>query len=583
MSILVGARFGILLRQMADDSSRWQKIGVWPAENAADSQVQSFLQRLQQSTLAIIDKGYLLEPIPDGNAQFAQDYAIAIRLETESQGEVCLAAFDLVDASESQAQEALRQLQLIADIPRVYQLLRTTNQAQLAVSHFSSVFDLMVLLNAQKRFLAVAMTVCNELASRHKCDRVSLGWLEKEYIRVQAISHIESFEKKMEAVQALELAMEEALDQDEEIVWPISDGETLVTRDHAVFAKNLGIQFICSIPLRVDGKPIAVLTCERNTEPFSEVEMRLLSLCCDMAVRRLSELKRHDQWFGARWINSARELFGKIIGVQYTWAKVIAIIVCAALITLFFGKLNYRVEAPFILRSDEVSYLSAPFDGYIEEVHVKVGDRVDKGARLLTLDTRELLLQEAAAVADYNRYVREAEKARASNSLAEMRIAEAQAKQAQASLDLVRYRLVQAELITPFDSFLVEGDLKKRIGAPVKQGDTLFKIARTDQMYVECDLSEEDIQEIQDHGTGEIAFASQPKLKFPVQIDLIEPMALSKEEGNVFVVRCTFQDPIESWWRPGMSGIAKLNVGKRPIIWIITHKTVDFLRMFFWW
>ena len=25
------------------------------------------------------------------------------------------------------------------------------------------------------------------------------------------------------------------------------------------------------------------------------------------------------------------------------------------------------------------------------------------------------------------------------------------------------------------------------------------------------------------------------------------------------------------------------NVGKRSILWILTHRTIDFLRLFFWW
>jgi hypothetical protein len=37
------------------------------------------------------------------------------------------------------------------------------------------------------------------------------------------------------------------------------------------------------------------------------------------------------------------------------------------------------------------------------------------------------------------------------------------------------------------------------------------------------------------------------------------------------------------WWRPGMSGIGKIEAGERTLFWIIFHRTIDFLRMFFWW
>jgi len=39
---------------------------------------------------------------------------------------------------------------------------------------------------------------------------------------------------------------------------------------------------------------------------------------------------------------------------------------------------------------------------------------------------------------------------------------------------------------------------------------------------------------------------------------------------------------VPDWWRPGMAGVAKIHVGHRSFLWILTHRTVDFLRMFFW-
>jgi len=36
------------------------------------------------------------------------------------------------------------------------------------------------------------------------------------------------------------------------------------------------------------------------------------------------------------------------------------------------------------------------------------------------------------------------------------------------------------------------------------------------------------------------------------------------------------------WWRPGMTGLCKLSTEKRTLFWILTHRTVDFLRMKLW-
>ena len=195
-------------------------------------------------------------------------------------------------------------------------------------------------------------------------------------------------------------------------------------------------------------------------------------------------------------------------------------------------------------------YISAPFDGFIEEVPVRAGDAIKKDQALLNMDRSDLLLEESGAIADLGRYSREADKARAANSLADMRIAQALANQAAAKLELVRYRLAQASLKAPFEGVVAEGDQKERLGAPVKQGEILFKVSRTDALYVEAEVHERDIHELKTGGTGEIAFISQPKMKFPIKVTLIHAAAIPKDAENVFLVRCAIDGPVQSWWRP---------------------------------
>lgn len=582
MSLLCGAQCGVLLRKTAGQNGEWKRVVVWPEAQPRDAGVQAFATALNDLGDSAILENHSVRFFDVASGSLTSDSAVAVRFSLESASEAVVGAFYLPDRSPAETKAATTLLRLVQDTPSLYQLQRSARDSQVALSHFTSVLDLMALLNSQQRYMAVAMTLCNEIASRHKCDRVCLGWREGDYVRLQAISHTEKFERKMEAVKALEQAMEESLDQDEMILWPRPDGDARVTRDHEKYAADHDIKNLCSVPLRINGQALGVITCERNGEPFTEEEQRLLTLFSEMAVRRLGELKRTDRWFGARMALGTRDKLAKIVGVEHTWAKVIAVLAAVGLAVLFLGKMNYRVEAPFILRTENVAILSAPFEGYIEEVPVQLGDPVPQRGVLLKLDTRELLLQEAAAAADLDRFTREAEKARANNSLAEMRIAVAQAEQAQARLALVRHRLLEAAITAPFDGVVVEGDLKKRIGAPVKQGDVLFKVARTDRMYLECNVDERDVHEISDAATGEIAFASQPKLKFPIKLQRIEPVAQTKDKENFYIVRCGFQSPVESWWRPGMSGVAKINVGKRTFIWILTHQTIDFLRMFFW-
>lgn len=493
------------------------------------------------------------------------------------------AAVVLASAGPGGARQDLRSLlALAADIPSVYQLRRLYAQARADIERFAGALDLMVLLNGETKFLAAAMTFCNELASRFRCDRVSLGWLEDRYVRVKAISHMEKFEKKMAAVQGLESAMEEALDQGEELVWPAPKDARWVLREHEAYTAAQAVRHLVSVPLHLDGKVAAMLVCERNSAPFAEGEVRQLRLLCDQAARRLGDLQRASRWFGARLKLTLQERLAAWSGAEHTLGKTVAAALTAAFLFVALVPLPYRVEAPFTLRGEDVRFLPAPYDAYIDTVSAEKGQAVKAGETLLTLDTRDLILEEASAAADLSRYTAEAEKARAENRLAEMRIAQAQADQAHARLKMVRHRLAQAQVRSPFGGVVVDGDLKDRVGAPVKQGDLLLKVAQLDRMHAQLAVAERDIHLIRDGAAGHVAFASQPRLKFPIRVEHVEPAAVTRDEGNVFLVHGVFAGGLQPWWRPGMTGIAKVRAGWRTTLWMMTHRTADYLRLRFW-
>jgi hypothetical protein len=581
MSHIVGATAGQVAlwgETNGEESGNWRIVCGSPAKGH-ESQHRLLAGISHELADTSSNDGFAIRPIPTRKSEFG----IGVKFVFEETHNNCVALFLLVAVSEEQVREVIARLRLMANLPDIYQSTRALVEARNDIEKFAGALDLMVLVNAEDRFLGAALTTCNELTTRFHCDRVSLGWSASNYIKVKAISRTEKFERKANVINALELAMEECLEQNEEIIFPEPPGVRYVSRDHETFARAQGVDNICSVPLRVESGPVAVLTFERNATPFTEIEAAQLRLCADQSARRLDDLHRLDRWFGARWIAALKRQMQSLIGVEHTWAKLLAILVVIALAVLFFGKVEYRVEAPFVLESEDIMYVPAPFDGYIERVDVKVGDIVKADDPLLTFDSRDMIFQKTALLADQSRYLREMQKARADNAPAERLIAEAQLQQTNANLSLTRHRLAQAGVVAPFDGVVVEGDLRERIGAPINQGEILFKIAKLENLYVELAVDERDKHELTETGSGEIAFASQPKLKFSIRVERIEPVAEVRDGGNVFPVRATFVGPLETWYRPGMTGVGKLTVGKRRLIWIFTHETIDFLRMLLWW
>lgn len=471
---------------------------------------------------------------------------------------------------------------LAGDAPRAYERNLREATVQRRLDDTARALELLAAVNAKRDFTPAAMALVNETADRFQSTRVSLGWVEQFYVKTVAMSGTDRFERKVEVVQRLEAAMEECRDQEEEILFPSLEGSETICRAHEAYLQESHVGAVISVPLRVDGEVCAVLTLEREQGAFTVEEALGLRVIADQSAPVLYDLKKQSRWFGRRWADTGRELAAQAVGPRHTWMKVGALALSVFLIIALFVPYTYRVKANFIIVPDRLALLPVPFPGFLEEVYYQPGDLVEAGAVLLSMDDGELQVERVRALADLSRYRAEAEQAEAAGEMGDYRVARELAGQAQARLQLAEYRLERAKVRAPFDGVLVEGDLRERIGAPVEQGEVLMKFSRLDGLTVDIELPERDIDLLDDSKAGQIAFASRPDLKFPIEIERIEPSATAGQGMNYFVIRAEQQAEGVDWLRPGMTGVARLNAGDRTLAWRATHRLVDFLRMFFW-
>lgn len=458
-------------------------------------------------------------------------------------------------------------------------LKRTGGNAE----HLTAVLDLVVILNRARRFRETAISLVNELEVRLGCDRVSLGWIENGDARVVAVSHSDAVDSRSEVVAGIARAMEECADQDCEVFVPPPENTLAVSREHEQFAASAGgARNVMSLPLRGGDEVCGVLLVERGDRTLAGPEAVMLRLVADLCAPVLERLRETDQWLGARWVRGCGKAAEGLLGHKHTGWKLAGIAAVVVGLVLGLGRMEYRVEAPFILKAESSVELSAPFDGFIEDVRYHVGDAVTEGQVLLTFETRDLLLEESERAAEVLRFRATAKKAEAESDLPQMGIAAASAEEAEAKLEIVRYRLARAEVRAPFAGVIVEGDLRERLGAPMRQGEALVKVAKLEGLVAELDVDERDIHELDVDDVGELAFASRPEHKIPFRVERLESAARSTKDGNVFSARGVPEGAGEGWWRPGLSGVAKIEAGRRTFWWVLTHRTIDYLRLRLW-
>ena len=539
----------------------------------------------------VIKSGFSYERTNVEWLSFSNQMAFAIKVDEES-GSCTSFLFFIIDyKSQQHLSEMIIRTLMNRDIPSFFTGVKDkkieTTPAPLIESDIQSLsVDVLEILSKvifQEKFLLASMFLVNEIATRFNCSQVSIGWEKRNYINPIAISHIEKFDKNMESIRALEALYEESADQDEEILYPIKTVSDTIVFAHHHYVDSTKAKEIFSIPFRHKGRVVGVMSCEKIEGSFSEEELLLLRLLSNYITPWISELHQKDRWLGGRIFYRTRHYLSRFFTLKNTFLKFSVVLVSALLAYGALETWNYKVEVVASLETDNIAFISAPFNGLVYSVDVHSGDKVKKKDKLLTFDKDELYLKEAEALADINKYTSESEKARAKNSLADMRMALSKKKEAELNLERVHYYLKKSDILSPLEGVILTGDKEELLGAPISKGDLLFKVAQSTDLYLKLKIPENNIDEINSTLKGEFALLSSPDKKYHFTIEHIIPMAeVDKSEGNVFVAKAKVVDAPENWWRAGMSGVAKIEVGERNILWILTHEFVEYLRLYFW-
>lgn len=478
-------------------------------------------------------------------------------------------------------------LELTVSLLSLYEMRLTLQRRQGDLRRLRTAQEVLAAVNEYDRFAAAAMALVNEVASRWQGDRVTLGFLKGRYVKLKAMSHTEKFSRKMQIVQDIEAAMEECLDQDVEIAYPAAPDATYVHRSTAELAKRHGPTAVLSMPLRKTGEPLAVLTVERPAEtPLDLDEVEALRLACELSTPRLAALHESDRWFGARLAAGARKALAWLVGPKHTWIKLAAAAVTTAVVLAVTLKGEYQIEAPFTLQTVEHRVVPAPFEGYLSDVLVEPAQKVTAGSEptvLARLHVEELQSHLDSALADQRGYELQATASEGQGKIDEAAVARAQAAQAAARVELLQWKISKATITAPIDGTVtrIANDLERRIGGPVQAGEVLVEIAPLESLRAELEISEDDIAELREGQTGQLAHPGHPEQRGNFTVLHINPMAESVEGKNVYRVRVRLDGKLD-WMKPGMRGVSRVDVDRRTYAWLWTHRLTRWVRMKLW-
>ena len=203
------------------------------------------------------------------------------------------------------------------------------------------------------------------------------------------------------------------------------------------------------------------------------------------------------------------------------------------------------------------------------------------GQLIARLDDRDLILERLKWATERQRKVLEFEKAMGERNRTEQKISATQIEQADAQIRLVDEQLSRARLTAPFNGLIIAGDLTQSIGGSLQRGQEMFQIAPLDSYRVVLEVDETQIADIAVAQKGQLVVSSLPGEAYDVAVSKITPVSKAHDGRNTFKVEAQLAEAPAAL-RPGMRGVAKIDIDRRRMAWIAARSFLDWLQITAW-
>ena len=577
-SAISGAVQGVLFLGDPEKKS-FAPVSKWPEEGEHPERLAEVSERVIEERSGLLIE---LKPPEDSRVPSQSHYGLAypILIDKKLYG---LVAVEIIADTDDQLKRVMGQLQWGVGWMEILFRRRQAGENAASLTRLKSAVDMLAVVLSGKTYKGAGMAFVTELATRLECERVSLAFVRKSHAHIQAISHSSQIGERMNLIRAIEMAMDEAIVQRREIIYPLpQDRGVLIVRDHEQLAKQHGAGSILTIPFYGEGEYEGAVTLERPPERiFGDDEITLCRSVASLLFPVLENKRQNDRLLIFKIWEALKAQTVRLFGPGYQGRKVIAVLVVAVIVFFSLKMADYRISADIVLEGAVKRAVVAPFEGYVKEAHVRAGDVVESGMLMCTLDDRDLILEKLNLLGKKTQYQRQYQEAMAGHDRAEAEIIKSQLDQAAAQLNLVESQLERTRITAPFRGIVLSGDLSQRLGGSAEKGEVLFEVAPLDAYRVILNVDERRIADIRTGQHGYMILSALPHDRFDFVIDRITPIAMAEEGLNYFRVEAKLPS-VSPRLRPGMEGIGKIYVDQRKLISIWSRELREWIKVQIW-
>ncbi|MEN8892444.1 efflux RND transporter periplasmic adaptor subunit [Planktotalea arctica] len=412
-----------------------------------------------------------------------------------------------------------------------------------------------------------------------QCDRVALVHQGVLGLKIQSISGETRFDRKSRINDLTRQAAHEAQLRRAPVRWNRDkpDKTSIIGR----LAEMHGDACALAVPLtNAKGKIDEVIVLHWASEE-AVPDLKAWSVLWTLARPILEQKDIAARGAIVRSLHATKQGLKRLFGPRAFKMKLLVSALIITALVLTFGRVENTLRADVVIDDPDLRVISAPVDGFLDEVFVIPGDAVTIDQPLLKLEDSEIRLRIAELDAQIARHTARAAVARANRDRAEAAVADAERAEAEARRALALRELDQTVIVSRTAGIILEGDLRQRVGARVTFGEELLRIAPRQGIELQLSVRNRDGDLLEKGLLGRVRLDSAPQTALNVIVTRIKPGAETIDGELKFVAFGELQSNTANI-ENGIQGSARLDLGQAPVYQVWVKPIVETIYMFLW-
>lgn len=322
---------------------------------------------------------------------------------------------------------------------------------------------------------------------------------------------------------------------------------------------------------------LGVLTYESSEPDFlTQGHIELIKILSSQATVALRNAQLYQEVPFINVLEPILERKRRFMAMQKRRRVILSAGAVAALLLFVFFPIPLRIAGDVTVAPTRTAYVQPEFDGVIQRVLVREGDKVSRGSVLAEMDDWEARRTLAEAEAKYNSATSEMNRALSSNDGTAAGLQRANVAYWSSEVTRARERIERSKLRSPIAGVVATPFVENFTGRKLDAGDKFVEIADTSNAVVDVAIEEQDVPLLRAGQAAGVKLDGYPMRTFRGKVSVISPRSEASGEQRMFFARISVPNP-DGLVRPGMQGRSKISAGwhstgyvvfRRPAMWM---------------